>query len=42
MVFSSWSLVACVEPLDLEDKIRVHLVRERSDAADHTNSMLSR
>ena len=34
--------MACVEPLDLEDKIRVHLVRERRDTAEHTNSMLSR
>ena len=31
-----------MEPLDLEDKIRVHLVRERRDTAEHTNSMLSR
>ena len=38
----SWSLVTCVGPLDLEDKIRVHLARERSDTAAHTNSMLSR
>ena len=38
----SWSLVTCVGPLDLEDKIRVQLARERSDTAAHTNSMLSR
>ena len=37
----SWSISVCPEPLDLSDKICVHLVREKT-TQQHTNKMLSR
>ena len=39
----SWSLVTCVDlsVVELEDSVRVHLVRETSDT-QHTNTMLAR
>ena len=40
---ASWSLVTCVDlsVVELEDSVRVHLVRETSDT-QHTNTMLAR
>ena len=43
LMFASWSLVTCVDlsVVELEDSVRVHLVRETSDT-QHTNTMLAR